>query len=104
MNALDAAKRLRELLTPPERWTQKYLARDINGHSIEPTSVNAKCWCLMGGTVKIGPGTFGMKTVENVMDEEARAMGYDNYVALNDKAEHSTVLRLLDNTIKALKA
>jgi hypothetical protein len=41
-----------ELLSDPEKWTQKALARDKNGEPVSPLSSAAVSWCVLGALFK----------------------------------------------------
>lgn len=44
--------KVKELLSSPERWTQGFIARDLDGDGCGPTAAEAVCWCLTGALVK----------------------------------------------------
>ena len=48
MNELDILKAGRELLSDPNRWTKRTLARDKNGHATDVYDAKATCFCSLG--------------------------------------------------------
>ena len=54
MTALHLARRVRELLSEPGRWTQGYFARDAAGQECASKDPAATCWCVVGAMVRLG--------------------------------------------------
>lgn len=54
-NLLELMEELNKLFSDASKWTQRDLARDINGKHVDPKSRSAKYWCLEGGVIKILP-------------------------------------------------
>ena len=42
----------RNIISEPGKWTQKFFARDSEGHGCNVASKNAVCWCAMGALKK----------------------------------------------------
>ena len=49
--------KIRELLSGPEKWTQKALARGASGELEDLYSQSAVQWCLMGAMARCYPGS-----------------------------------------------
>lgn len=54
--ALSLARRVRELLSEPGRWTQGWYARDSWGFRCPSHSSTATCWCIRGAITRNAPG------------------------------------------------
>lgn len=46
----------RELITPPENWTQGVEARDAIGNEVHPNDDNAEMFCAVGAIAHYAPG------------------------------------------------
>lgn len=57
--AIETLRKMRELLSVPERWTQRRCARNENGFEVPPDSPGAVCFCLIGAAGKV-TGNFGL--------------------------------------------
>ena len=53
--------KISELLSSPEKWTQRSYARDALGGTVQTRSKDAVCWCLVGALLKCysGDAAFG---------------------------------------------
>lgn len=47
-SAVEVLTEARELITPPERWTRGWYARDAEGREVDATDPNAVCFCSIG--------------------------------------------------------
>jgi len=85
--------KISELLLKPERWTQKYYARDRQGLPVPATSENAICWCLHGAIRRCYPNT------ENMVYSKVAAKTTEQYncgpIAFNDNATYEEVISLV---------
>lgn len=45
--------KLHELLDKPEKWTKGSYARNANGTPVASRSLEASCWCVQGGWMKL---------------------------------------------------
>lgn len=102
--ALKDLLALRDLLSVPERWTQRYYATTERGFPIGPTCPNAVCWCLVGGCAKItgNPSTTQPRNDRDVALWRALDQVKGPFVPLeqiNDELDHAGVLALIDRAI-----
>ncbi len=44
--------KIKELLSSPDKWTKKMLARNEQGKEVAVMSSDAACWCLLGALCK----------------------------------------------------
>lgn len=103
--ALSLARRVRELLSEPGRWTQGAKARTATGAECLALNPSAACWCLLGAMVKCAPGR-----TDEVRADLTRALYSKVYWSLpygfftewhdNPKTTHADVLALLDRVIE----
>lgn len=64
--------KVHELLDAPEKWIQRSYAADDNGHSTNPSAVNAVCWCFEGAMMRCYPTGF-----QDVLDRVEERIGND---------------------------
>lgn len=95
----------KELISNPERWTQKVCARTRYAMEIDPSSDLATSWCAVGATVKAS---------KNNSIVEAKALNYLRLATkkfgchgstgspplVNDHKPHSVVMELFDEAIR----
>lgn len=63
----------RAILTDPEQWTEKALARDVHGEPVRPNSPNAVCFCLEGAIALCSNlGGVLLPYFSNLLDEQVR--------------------------------
>ena len=107
-------KALRELLTPPDRWTRGEYARNASGVRTMPTAKDAQCFCLSGAMSRVAlrDGTLVANAYYLAL-RDALADSLPNkdpisrnnpLVAFNDIASHEEVLALIDKTITKVEA
>src|ERR1700686_449534 len=52
---LAIVRKIKEILSSPEKWTQGYIAKDTHGKAVSTKDENAVCFCLIGATRKADP-------------------------------------------------
>jgi hypothetical protein len=88
----------RELISVPERWTQKVLARDECGEVCEPTEDKAVCFCSYGALMKIeGSEEIGNAEIF-LRDQMSGSPG-----EFNDTHTHARVIEAFDRAITSAK-
>lgn len=108
MELKEQLKAVRELLTPPENWTQGSNARDKSGEPVYATAKEATCWCLWGAWEKVQRSPV---TLEAMMSESGKDFAYRDRLLdaaaklglsnvhtvsdVNDFHPHETVLKVL---------
>lgn len=91
-------KAVRELISVPERWTQREHAREASGMPTDWESPSAVCWCYEGARYKVcGWGT----SRANAMLVLGVRQGMT--VEFNDTHTHAEVLAKLDELIAQLE-
>jgi len=88
----------RELISKPENWTQRAVARTPEGHRTSALSTNAVCYCAMGALIKIYPLYQGSRHIGTL----AKAMGTTDIAHYNDNHTHAEVLAMFDKAVTAL--
>lgn len=58
--------KVKDLLTGPDKWTQGWNARDIDGFSKHHDGVRAVCWCLHGAIWKCYGPLDGRRVCDKV--------------------------------------
>lgn len=87
---------VRQLLTPPERWTKG----QERGVFKAPDGTLQDCWCLRGAMIEVAGEKYNAR--DYAMRQAIMAFTPDHTIILfNDKARHADVLRVLDATIAA---
>jgi hypothetical protein len=86
---------LAEFLSPPERWTQKAIARNLDGVPVRFDDPSAKCWCLFGGLQKVAEPsearTLAWRMLNTVSDKR-----YQQFALVgNDLHTHGEVLEMI---------
>lgn len=110
MNELDILKAGRELLSDPNRWTKRTLARDKNGHATnDPWDKVSTCFCSVGAIHKVvGPNNDtnrGLKyAVADCLADSALALfGHRGAVVVFNDAPsttHDQILAVWDHAIE----
>jgi hypothetical protein len=97
--AIETLRKMRELLSVPERWTKASFARDRQGNSLtNAVDPRAVCWCLVGAGKMCGidprPGSPAYEML-------LRMTPFRQLSWWNDAPErtHAEVLDLLDRAI-----
>jgi hypothetical protein len=93
----------RELLADPKNWTQRTLARNKAGESVEhPWDPKATCFCSIGAVHKVlGRYQLDLKfEVKRLLD--CVAGGW--MVSFNDRHTHAEVLEAWDKAIELAKS
>lgn len=93
---LEDLKAVRELLTPPGRWTQGSSARDEDGIEVADNSPYAVKFCLYGAAERIVYGSAARWA--NILRSLKELESYPAH--FNDTHSHSEVLALLDRVIE----
>lgn len=110
MTTIHILKEARELLSDPQRWTQKVYARNEGGSSTREIQ-KAVCWCPLGALAKVGGMNTPLDAGIILYDAQLRlaattlrsAMG-GNIALFNDRRSHAAVLRAFDNAIQMMEA
>ena len=94
-------KRVRKLLSDPNKWCQGAFARDKNSDHVESCSEFAVSWCLLGAINKeVGTSDdfsiYGSSAAKYLREKT----GIRDIVLFNDHATHKQVLDLLDKAIR----
>lgn len=104
MSALKILTDARELLSVPERWTQGWFAKDIDGHDVSYGSPKACRWCLSGALGNVDPlgdalASFAASELLDLALGRGVSCGY--FVEWQDASDrtHGEVLQLLDKAI-----
>lgn len=104
--AAEALRRARGYIGTPERWTQRFFARDKHGNFTYPYKDDAVCFCALGAVnVENLP-----KGVTNAMHGALYAvlakLEVDSIAEYNDDPErtHKEILALFDAAIEILEA
>jgi hypothetical protein len=95
---LDLAKRVRDLISTPERWTQKTYARDANGARIWTGDVTCGppvCWCLDGALVRLEPDLETQAAFKFALFRGINVWGWNDSFP-----DHATMLADLDGRIR----
>lgn len=82
------------LIARPEAWTQGAMARDARGAEVEPLSVAASSWDMLGAVMKVASAASLMA----IGEERGRLFQVTGAVALavwNDARTHGEVLAAL---------
>ena len=97
MTPLEILKQARELISVPERWTQRASARSKNGDIVESNDVSAICWCSFGAIMRVCSYNHPERWIaEEHLDDVA-----PNYIKFNDTHTHAEVLAAFDRAIAA---
>lgn len=106
MTSKELLEGAKQLISDPERWTQKALARDGGGRSCLPWEQEAACWCVMGALQRAEHNhqAFGSATLNAMIALQSGAAAVNPAFGLfdfNDHADtkHGDVLAALDNAI-----
>lgn len=105
---LETLRAARELISDPDRWTQKHLARNEWGLPVDPLRSPDACrFCAMGALLAVtGDGDLypiAYRALEAAVPADGR--GRSNTVPwVNDRSDHGAVLRLFDTAIAAAEA
>lgn len=103
MTALHLARRVRELLSEPGRWTQGAYARTAAGTPCSSTAAEAVCWCLRGALSKAAHGEPSKARYE--LRQQLDAATLVPTWEWNDRrsTRHADVLALLDRVIARME-
>lgn len=108
-------RKVRELLSDPNKWLKGRLANNDKGVGVDPNSPDATCFCLLGATYKV-TGFYGYPTcnaaasnqyarvVDRLCDAVRKhhpsygtsAMGFND----SQGTSHADVLNLIDKAIE----
>lgn len=101
---------VRELLSAPERWARRVLARNKEGRPVSAFDKAACRWCLQGAvraTVPAERRTCVIGALAAAINNNVGSLGEneDSVTAFNDDAEHhAEVLALIDKAIETERA
>jgi hypothetical protein len=103
----------RDLIADPIRWTRHHRAKDSAGKAVSPTEFDAVCFCAQGAIARVVNHDFEsvypskerdlFRKLDNRLDIQAKALGFDHDVELNDSplAGHAKVIEMFDMAIAA---
>jgi hypothetical protein len=100
---LEAA---RGRITPPERWTNLWFARDAEGNRVSANSPDAVCWCVNGSLAVEYGVPADQATLEGLdaygfLFAAAREIGDNSYPAkINDFDGHAATLAMCDRAVQ----
>jgi len=108
VTARDILARTRELIPTPTQWTQRAMARDAGGASVDPTSPLAVCWCLYGAWLRAtdGESTEDADRAVSALARGCERIGSGGSISwFNDRRHrtHAQVLQAIDAAIESLK-
>lgn len=102
----------RHLISTPERWTQRYVARDVRDEFASPESAEACKFCAFGAITRVFGYACGSPAAD-ALNAAAVRRGFqadehnelDPVEVFNDAEEttHADVLALFDEAIEALR-
>lgn len=94
---LTAFMKARDLISDPQRWTQKAAVRNQYGKEVELNDFDAVCFCAGGALEKVSP-----ETVTDCFNLFRRTHG-KGITTVNDNEGHEAVLAAMDEIIENLK-
>ncbi len=90
----------KELLASRDRWVQDDWAIDREHESVDPTSPNACCWCMLGAIVNCYPDYLDQRKAVKKVEELLEAKGFEaaSIPDFNDdpNTTHELVLSILE--------
>jgi len=98
MTTLETLKAARKLISDPNNWIQKVLARDALENEVYPTHPEATCFCMLGALRK---AVGDWESYEGPRKELMR--GFPRFMSIgefNDSHTHAEVLAAFDEAIK----
>jgi hypothetical protein len=108
LTPLETLRAARQLITPPERWTTRTLARDAEGNSVRDTDPDATCWCAVGAirhVLGLDDNLPIPDAVWDPIDRVVRARRKSSIATINDyQGGHPAVLDVFDTAIAELEA
>ena len=93
----------RDLITPPERWTTGWYARDKDGAETDSKSPDAVCWCTLGAVNKFSPDIHQELEENEALRVLMVAMKTPWPSRFNDTHTHAEVLAAFDAAIASLE-
>ena len=109
---MELLERARDLIKDINNWVQRGFACNEYGHYVDTVSPDAVSFCALGALYRAGDMSSAFhfahtkRTVtraREMLDEEAREMGYPGIQSLNDFTDHRTVLAMYDRVITGCK-
>ena len=101
METKEILQKARDLITDPDKWTQKAYAKDSKGMTVSLWSKEATCWCALGALYSFNEdGIFELPgdTHSRLQDHAGR-----DIVSFNDNSTHAEVLAAYDRAIESLE-
>jgi hypothetical protein len=95
MQQIDLFAPIREVLSSPEKWTKGRYARDDRGVTCSAHSSGARCWCIVGATMRAHPGIGRDDPFVQCVREMRRRIGDDEITDFNDRVTFEDIQRLL---------
>ena len=99
MRLLEHLKKMRDMLSESEHWTQKCTARDQNGNPTSADSKKAHSWCLVGAAYNITSSLKDISNILNALRDSANERYIDHYNDL-ETTTHSDILNMIDTAIQ----
>lgn len=103
MQTIEVLEKARELISDPERWTQKVQARGPGDLEVDVFSPTATKWCAIGACRKVSGHKDGRLLATANLGDTTRARAHCTVGTYNDKATHAQVLNVFDATIERLR-
>ena len=96
MTTLQILKAARELISVPEAWTTRTMARSESGMKVDPCSDRAVCWCLHGALQHVIGFNYGLPIEVYAALDRVHPV---NPTAFNDTHSYTDTLGFLDQAI-----
>ena len=104
MTALEALVAAQQLISAPERWTQRVLARDQEGKPVLSCDQRAVCFCVIGAVNRVRGAISVVKEAELFLDRAATEL-FGRYsitfaTEVNALMGHKRTLKMCDRAIE----
>lgn len=94
-------KKVRALLSNPDRWTKGEMARNMFGAPIDPAGPNVTCWCIMGAVHhETNDDPFLAGSAYQIVRAQLQGRSVSEF---NDDptTTHADIMAILDKAIKS---
>lgn len=102
MKPSEVLRAARELISVPERWTQRAYARTVQGREIGPNEENAACFCS-AGALQRAEGVFPRWYETKAYKFLETATRVYSVTYFNDHHTHADVLAAFDRAVALAK-
>ena len=104
MTAFEVLVAARELISDPEHWTQRVVARDQEGNPVLSCDQRAVCFCVAGAINRVCGTISVVKEAELFLDRAATEL-FGRYsitfaTEVNDLMGHKRTLKMCDRAIE----